>query len=75
MTREAKTKDLAEAILDVCSGNNPSMILTALAIASATVAADVGRDDVSNAELTHAFAQSFGTALDQMRGYVPETLQ
>jgi hypothetical protein len=74
MTREAKTKALAEKIIETCHGENPSQILTALMLAAAVVVTDVGRDDVSNADLVSAFARSLSTALGQMREE-PGTLQ
>lgn len=67
MTREAKTKALAEKILDTCAGTNAGETLSALAIAAASIANVAAADGVSNEQMARAFAWSFRRALDGMR--------
>lgn len=75
MSREIRAKELAVEILELCENKNPGEILTALVLASAQVVSDVCRDDVGNAELVAAYANTFRSALGQMRNGPGETLQ
>ena len=75
MNKEDRAKAVALEILDLCHGRNPAEILVALTLASATVVSDVGREDASNSALADAYAETFRSALEQMRDEPGETLQ
>lgn len=66
MTRAQRSQALAMEILLLCTGRQPSEIMTALTLAMAQVAIDAGREDLTIDQHVTVQAETFRKALTWM---------